>query len=146
MIIQQVIKGLSDLDDQKVDDIFQSGILCNWWRTQGQLLQGQVPDRLSEIPTPPTPAARPSDGAPEPFLPAPQHLVLPGSTQPCSGSGRYSPTGTIPGQTSSSPSRKRPMPASDRGYRGSDAPWYACVTFSASPGSAPSAVPWLTTR
>ncbi len=55
----------------------------------GPYQPGQVPDRLSEIPTPPVPAARPSDGAPEPFLPAPQHLVLPGSTQPCSGSGRY---------------------------------------------------------
>jgi hypothetical protein len=55
----------------------------------GPYQPGQVPDRLSEIPTPPAPAARPSDGAPEPFLPAPQHLVLPGSTQPCSGSGRY---------------------------------------------------------
>ena len=55
----------------------------------GPYQPGQVPDRLSEIPTPPAPAARPSDGAPEPFLPAPQDLVLPGSTQPCSGSGRY---------------------------------------------------------
>jgi hypothetical protein len=55
----------------------------------GPYQPGQVPDQLSEIPTPPAPAARPSDGAPEPFLPAPQHLVLPGSTQPCSGSGRY---------------------------------------------------------
>jgi hypothetical protein len=55
----------------------------------GPYQPGQVPDRLSEIPTPPGPAARPGDGAPEPFLPAPQHLVLPGSTQPCSGSGRY---------------------------------------------------------
>jgi hypothetical protein len=48
MIIQQVIKGLNKLDDQNVDDIFQLGILCNWWRTQGQLLQDQVPDRLTE--------------------------------------------------------------------------------------------------
>ena len=55
----------------------------------GPYRPGQVPGQLSEIPTPPAPAARPSDGAPEPFLPAPQHLVLPGSTQPCSGSGRY---------------------------------------------------------
>jgi hypothetical protein len=55
----------------------------------GPYQAGQVPTRLSEIPTPPAAAALPSDGAPEPFLPAPQHLVLPGGTLPCSGSGAY---------------------------------------------------------
>jgi hypothetical protein len=55
----------------------------------GPYQAGQVPSRLSEIPTPPAPAALPSDGAPEPFLPAPQNLVRPGSTLPCSGSGTY---------------------------------------------------------
>ena len=50
---------------------------------------GQAPSRLSEIPTPPTPSLLPSNAAPEPFLPAPQGLVLPGGTQPCSGSGDY---------------------------------------------------------
>ena len=50
---------------------------------------GQAPSRLSEIPTPPTPSVLPSNAAPEPFLPAPQGLVLPGGTQPCSGSGDY---------------------------------------------------------
>jgi hypothetical protein len=48
MIIQQVIKGLSDLNDQDVDGIFHMGIVCNWWRTQGHLPQNQVPDRLTE--------------------------------------------------------------------------------------------------
>jgi hypothetical protein len=48
MIIQQVIKGLSNLDDPAVDQIFQTGIVCNWWRTQGYLPQAQVPDRLTE--------------------------------------------------------------------------------------------------
>jgi hypothetical protein len=55
----------------------------------GPYQAGQVPARLSEIPTPPTPSVLPSDGAPEPFLPAPQGLVRPGGTQPCSGSGDY---------------------------------------------------------
>jgi hypothetical protein len=55
----------------------------------GPYQAGQVPARLSEIPTPPAPAALPSNGAPEPFLPAPQNLVRPGSTLPCSGSGTY---------------------------------------------------------
>jgi hypothetical protein len=50
---------------------------------------GQAPSRLSEIPTPPTPPVLPGNAAPEPFLPAPQGLVLPGGTQPCSGSGDY---------------------------------------------------------
>lgn len=48
MIIQQVIKGLSNLTDQEVDSIFETGILCNWWRTNGSLPQGQVPDRLTQ--------------------------------------------------------------------------------------------------
>lgn len=48
MIIQQVIKGLSDLSDPEVDHIFQSGIVCNWWRTRGHLPQNEVPDRLTD--------------------------------------------------------------------------------------------------
>jgi hypothetical protein len=48
VIIQQVIKGLSDLTDSEVDAIFQSGIICNWWRTQGSLLQHKVPEKLTE--------------------------------------------------------------------------------------------------
>jgi hypothetical protein len=55
----------------------------------GPYRAGQVPRRLSEIPTPPAAAALPSDGAPEPFLPAPQGLVRPGGAAPCSGSGAY---------------------------------------------------------
>jgi hypothetical protein len=55
----------------------------------GPYQPGQAPARLSEIPTPPTPSVLPSNAAPEPFLPAPQGLVLPGGTQPCSGSGDY---------------------------------------------------------
>jgi hypothetical protein len=55
----------------------------------GPYRPGQAPARLSEIPTPPAAAALPSDGAPEPFLPAPQGLVRPGGTASCSGSGVY---------------------------------------------------------
>ncbi|MFN0106104.1 MAG: hypothetical protein ACKV2U_28945 [Bryobacteraceae bacterium] len=47
MIIQRVIKGISGLNDPDVDDIFRSGILCNWWRTHGSLLQHKVPDKLT---------------------------------------------------------------------------------------------------
>jgi hypothetical protein len=55
----------------------------------GPYRAGQAPARLSEIPTPPAAAALPSDGAPEPFLPAPQGLVRPGGTASCSGTGAY---------------------------------------------------------
>jgi hypothetical protein len=55
----------------------------------GPYQAGRVPAGLSELPTPPTPAVLPGDGAPEPFLPAPQNLVRPGGIQPCSGSGAY---------------------------------------------------------
>jgi hypothetical protein len=48
MIIQRVIKGISGLADSDVDNIFEGGILCNWWRTQGQLIQHKVPDKLTD--------------------------------------------------------------------------------------------------
>ena len=77
----------------------------------GPYQAGQVPTRLSELPTPPTAAALPSDGAPEPFLPAPQHLTLPGGTLPCSGSGTY-PAAWITGVAA------EPAPGSARAGRG----------------------------
>jgi hypothetical protein len=46
-MIQQVIKGLSQLTEMQVDDIFKGGLLCNWWRTRGALPQDEVPDRLT---------------------------------------------------------------------------------------------------
>ncbi len=55
----------------------------------GPYRAGQAPARLSEIPTPPTPPAVPSAAAPQPFLPGPQGLLLPGTTLPCTGSGAY---------------------------------------------------------
>jgi hypothetical protein len=55
----------------------------------GPYRAGQAPTRLTEIPTPPAAAALPSDGAPEPFLPAPQGLLRPGGTASCSGAGAY---------------------------------------------------------
>jgi hypothetical protein len=55
----------------------------------GPYRAGQAPARLSEIPTPPTPLALPSTSAPQPFLPEPQGLLLPGTSLPCTGSGAY---------------------------------------------------------
>ncbi len=48
MIIQHVVKGLSGLDDSSIQEIFRTGLVCNWWRTQGILRQEEVPDRLTE--------------------------------------------------------------------------------------------------
>jgi hypothetical protein len=48
MIIQRVLKGLSNLTDAEVQDIFTGGLTCNWWRTQGRLIQPLVPDRLTD--------------------------------------------------------------------------------------------------
>jgi hypothetical protein len=68
----------------------------------GPYRAGQAPSRLSEIPTPPMPLTLPSAGAPQPFLPAPQGLLLPGSTLPCAGPGAY-PASWISGVTRESP-------------------------------------------
>jgi len=59
---------------------------------EGPLVPGQVPQDLSELPTPPARAFLPSDSPPSPFLPVPSGLVQPGSTSACVGTG-YSPTG-----------------------------------------------------
>jgi len=64
----------------------------------GPYRAGQAPSRLSEIPTPPAPLTLPSVGVPQPFLPAPQSLLLPGGTFPCTGPGAY-PASWISGVT-----------------------------------------------
>jgi hypothetical protein len=56
---------------------------------EGRYQAGQAPGRLSEVPTPPAPLALSSTAAPQPFLPAPDSLRLPGSTLPCTGPGSY---------------------------------------------------------
>lgn len=55
----------------------------------GPYRPGHAPARLSEVPTPPAPLTLPGAGPPQPFLPAPQGLVLPASTLPCAGPGAY---------------------------------------------------------
>ena len=64
----------------------------------GPYRAGQAPARLSEIPTPPGPPAPAGTAAPQPFLPAPQGLQLPGSMLPCTGPGAY-PAAWISGVT-----------------------------------------------
>jgi hypothetical protein len=59
---------------------------------EAPLVPGEVPQDLSELPTPPARPALPNDNGPQPFLPVPNGLVLPGSSSPCVGTG-FSPTG-----------------------------------------------------
>jgi hypothetical protein len=54
---------------------------------EGPYAAGQPPGDLKELPTPGTAADR--DGAPEPFLPAPQGLTMPSGVLPCAGVGAY---------------------------------------------------------
>ena len=64
-------------------------ILGTGTAADGPYQAGQVPAWLSEVPTPPTQLAMPSSAAPQPFLPAPHSLQLPGSMRPCTGPGAY---------------------------------------------------------
>ena len=64
----------------------------------GPYQAGRAPTRLSEVPTPPAPPASPGTAAPQPFLPAPQNLQLPGSMLPCAGGAAY-PAAWISGVT-----------------------------------------------
>lgn len=52
---------------------------------EAPLVPGEVPQDLSELPTPPTRAKLPEDNGPQPFLPVPTGLVLPNSTTSCAG-------------------------------------------------------------
>lgn len=47
MIIQRVIKGISDLNDAQVQEIFATGIVCNWWRSVNPLPRNQFSDKLT---------------------------------------------------------------------------------------------------
>jgi hypothetical protein len=64
----------------------------------GPYQAGQAPSSLTELPSPPARPVFPSAAAPQPFLPAPQGLQLPGSMLPCSGPGAY-PAAWISGVT-----------------------------------------------
>jgi hypothetical protein len=68
----------------------------------GPYQAGRAPARLSEIPTPPAPPTSPGAAAPQPFLPAPQNLQLPGGMLPCAGPGAY-PAAWISGITRAPP-------------------------------------------
>jgi hypothetical protein len=52
---------------------------------EAPLAPGDVPQDLSELPTPPARTAFPEDNAPQPFLPVPTGIVLPASTTACVG-------------------------------------------------------------
>jgi len=65
---------------------------------EGPYQAGRAPGSLSEVPTPPAPLELTGGTAPQPFLPAPQNLRLPGSALPCAGYGAY-PAAWISGVT-----------------------------------------------
>ena len=48
MIIQEVLKGISGIDEDDVHVIFASGIVCNWWRKVSVLPSVEVPLRLTD--------------------------------------------------------------------------------------------------
>jgi hypothetical protein len=48
MIIQEVLKGISGINEVDVRFIFESGILCNWWRKVKLLPAAEVPLRLTD--------------------------------------------------------------------------------------------------
>lgn len=48
MIIQEVLKGISRINESDVDCIFESGILCNWWRKVGRISPAEISIRLTE--------------------------------------------------------------------------------------------------
>jgi hypothetical protein len=47
MIIQEVLKGISGIDEEGVEIIFATGIVCNWWRKVSVLPTEEVPRRLT---------------------------------------------------------------------------------------------------
>ena len=81
-------------------------ILGTGTAADGPYQAGRVPAWLSEVPTPPTRPAGPGSAAPQPFLPAPRGLQLPGSMWPCTGPGAY-PAAWISGVT------RAPLAAAD---------------------------------
>lgn len=48
MIIQEVLKGISGIDEKDVGIIFATGITCNWWRKVRILPSAEIPLRLNE--------------------------------------------------------------------------------------------------
>ena len=77
-------------------------ILGTGTAADGPYQAGRAPAGLSEVPTPPARPALPSSAAPQPFLPAPDGLRLPGSMLPCTGHGAY-PAAWISGVTRAPP-------------------------------------------
>ena len=69
---------------------------------EGPYQAGRAPGWLSEVPTPPARPTLTPAAAPQPFLPVPGGLQLPGSTLPCSGPGSY-PAAWISGVTGAPP-------------------------------------------
>jgi hypothetical protein len=48
MIIQRVVKGISEISQSQARSVLMSGIVCNWWRFVNPLPRAEVPFRLTE--------------------------------------------------------------------------------------------------
>jgi hypothetical protein len=48
MFFQKVLKGITGLSRTDANQAFDSGILCNWWRTVHQIRPDQIMAKLSE--------------------------------------------------------------------------------------------------
>ena len=90
---------VTSADGRKIDRL----ILGAGTAADGPYRAGQAPAWLSEVPTPPSSPAVPSTAAPQPFLPVPGNLQLPGGMLPCAGPGAY-PAAWISGVTRAPPS------------------------------------------
>jgi hypothetical protein len=82
-----------DSIDYAPDGTISSAILGTDSAAEAPLVAGEVPQDLTEVATPPSLSGL---GGPEPFLPVPAGLTLPGSTSSCAGS---SPNGVYGAQS-----------------------------------------------
>lgn len=75
-----------DSIDYTPDGTIKSAILGTDSGAEAPLAAGRVPQSLTEVTTPSSTLTLPSNRAPEPFLPVPTGLTLPGSTSSCASS------------------------------------------------------------
>lgn len=83
--ISQDLWLFCDTVDYNASNTEVGAILGTDTAAEAPLVPGEVPQDLSELPTPPARTALPEDNGPQPFLPVPSGLALPDSTSACVG-------------------------------------------------------------
>jgi hypothetical protein len=48
MIIQKVIRGMGGINQTIANQVFDGGIICNWWRNNGAISRPEIASRLTE--------------------------------------------------------------------------------------------------